>query len=67
MRSSRCRSSSFRRGSGTRRRRSTQHYARVMPTKLSRAYTDAQYFQRNLRTIDVLIDQEAVRAGRRGR
>jgi hypothetical protein len=42
---------------------STQHYARVMPTKLSRAYTDAQYFQRNLRTIDVLIDQDAVRAG----
>jgi integrase len=42
---------------------STQHYARVMPTKLSRAYTDAQYFQRNLRTIEVLIDQEAVRAG----
>jgi hypothetical protein len=42
---------------------STQHYARVTPTKLSRAYTDAQYFQRNLRTIDVLIDQEAVRSG----
>jgi hypothetical protein len=41
---------------------STQHYARVMPTKLSRAYTDAQYFQRNLRTIEVLIDQDAVRA-----
>jgi Phage integrase family len=40
---------------------STQHYARVTPTKLARAYTDAQYFQRNLRTIDVLIDQEAVR------
>jgi hypothetical protein len=35
----------------------------MTPTKLSRAYTDAQYFQRNLRTIDVLIDQEAVRAG----
>jgi len=42
---------------------STQHYARVIPTKLARAYTDAAYFQRNLRTIDVLIDQEAVRAG----
>lgn len=39
---------------------STQHYARLSPTKLSRAYTDAQYFQRNLRTIDVLIDQDAV-------
>jgi hypothetical protein len=35
----------------------------VTPTKLSRAYTDAQYFQRNLRTIDVLINQDAVRRG----
>jgi integrase len=42
---------------------STQHYARLAPTKLARAYTDAAYFQRNLRTIDVLIDQEAIRAG----
>jgi integrase len=41
---------------------STQHYAHLTPTKLSRAYTDAQYFQRNLRTIDVLIDQDPVRA-----
>ena len=41
----------------------TQHYARVAPTKLARAYTDAAYFQRNLRTIEVLIDQDAVRAG----
>jgi integrase len=42
---------------------STQHYARLTPTKLARAYTDAAYFQRNLRTIDVLIDRDAVRAG----
>jgi integrase len=41
---------------------STQHYARLTPTKLARAYTDAAYFQRNLRTIDVLIDRDAVRA-----
>jgi integrase len=41
----------------------TQHYARLTPTKLARAYTDAAYFQRNLRTIDVLIDRDAVRAG----
>jgi hypothetical protein len=41
----------------------TQHYARLTSTKLSRAYTDAQYFQRNLRTIEVLIDQQAVRSG----
>lgn len=42
---------------------STQHYARLTPTTLARAYTDAAYFQRNLRTIDVLIDQDAVRRG----
>jgi hypothetical protein len=42
---------------------STQHYARLTPTKLARAYTDAAYFQRNLRTIDVLIDQDVIRAG----
>jgi hypothetical protein len=41
----------------------TQHYARLTPTKLARAYTDAAYFQRNLRTIDVLIDRDTVRAG----
>lgn len=43
---------------------STQHYARISPTKLARSYTDAAYFQRNLRTIEVLIDQEVVRSGK---
>jgi len=42
---------------------STQHYARINPTKLARSYTDAAYFQRNLRTIEMLIDQEVVRSG----
>jgi hypothetical protein len=43
---------------------STQHYARISPTKLARSYTDAAYFQRNLRTIEALIDQEVVRSGK---
>ena len=43
---------------------STQHYARISPTKLARSYTDAAYFRRNLRNIEVLIDQEVVRNGK---
>jgi integrase len=42
---------------------STQHYARITPTKLSKAYQDAGYFERNTRTISVLLDQEAVKSG----
>jgi len=42
---------------------STQHYAKVTPTKLAKAYADANYFRTNLRMIDVLIDREAVRSG----
>lgn len=42
---------------------STQHYAKVTPTKLTQAYQQADYFARNVRTIQVLIDQEAVRTG----
>ncbi len=41
----------------------TQHYARVTPTALARAYADAEYFRRNLRMVEVLIDQEAIRSG----
>jgi hypothetical protein len=48
---------------GHRHPNSTQHYARINPTKLARSYADAEYFQRNLRTIEVLIDQNVVRAG----
>jgi integrase len=46
---------------------STQFYANIMPTKLSRAFDDAGYFERNLRAIDVLIDQSAVRSGLGGK
>jgi hypothetical protein len=42
---------------------STQRYAKITPTKLMKSYSDAGYFGRNLRTIEVLIDQEKVRAG----
>jgi integrase len=42
----------------------TQHYAKITPTKLAKSYADAGYFARNLRAIDVLVDQEVVRNGR---
>jgi hypothetical protein len=42
----------------------TQHYAKITPTKLAKSYADAGYFMRNLRAIDVLVDQEVVRSGR---
>ncbi len=41
----------------------TQHYVRVTPTKLAKRYTDAGYFERNLRTIQVLIDRDAITSG----
>ncbi len=41
----------------------TQHYVKVAPTRLAKSYTDAGYFGRNLRMIEVLVDQEAVRNG----
>ena len=42
----------------------TQHYAKITPTKLAKSYADAGYFSRNLRAIEVLVDQEVVRSGR---
>jgi site-specific recombinase XerC len=42
----------------------TQHYAKIAPTKLAKSYADAGYFTRNLRAIEVLVDQESVRNGR---
>ena len=48
---------------GHRRPESTQSYAKISPTKLARSYDAAGYFERNLRTIEVLVDQEAVRKG----
>ena len=42
---------------------STQRYAKITPTKLMKSYADAGYFSRNLRAIEVLIDQDKVRSG----
>ncbi len=42
---------------------STQHYAKITPNTLTRAYTEAGYFARNVRTIEVLLDRDAVTSG----
>ena len=41
---------------------STRHYVSITPTKLTKAYTDAGYFERNMRAIEVLIDQDTVKS-----
>jgi integrase len=41
----------------------TQHYAKIAPTTLAKAYSDAGYFARNVRTIEVLVDRDAVTCG----
>jgi len=41
----------------------TQYYARITPTRLAKAYADAGYFARNVRAIEVLIDQDAIISG----
>ena len=48
---------------GHRSPQSTQFYAKITPTTLTRAYHDAGYFARNVRTIEVLIDRDAVTSG----
>jgi len=42
---------------------STQQYAKISPSTLTKAYRDAGYFERNVRTIEVLIDREAAENG----
>jgi integrase len=42
---------------------STQHYAKITPNTLAKAYADAGYFERNVRTIEVLIDRDTVTSG----
>ena len=42
---------------------STQHYARITPLTLTKAYTDAGYFARNVRAIEVLLDRDAITNG----
>jgi hypothetical protein len=41
----------------------TRHYAKITPNTLTRAYRDAGYFARNVRTIDVLPGRGAVATG----
>jgi len=41
----------------------TQHYAKIAPATLAKAYSDAGYFARNIRTIEVLVDRDAVTSG----
>jgi len=48
---------------GHRELSSTRHYAKITPNTLTRAYRDAGYFERNVRTIEVLLDRDAVTAG----
>jgi len=46
---------------------STQHYAQVDPTKLASDVAKANYFEQNLATIEVLLDQEAIMNGQASR
>jgi integrase len=48
---------------GHRSPQSTQYYAKISPVTLTRAYDDAGYFARNVRTIEVLVDRDAVASG----
>lgn len=51
---------------GHRSPESTQHYAKISPNTLTKTYDDAGYFARNIRTIEVLVDREAVASGAAG-
>jgi hypothetical protein len=48
---------------GHRTPEATRHYVQLTPTKLAQSYRDAEYFARNVRLIEVLVDQDAVRTG----
>lgn len=48
---------------GHRSPEATRHYVTVTPTKLAGAIERAGYFARNLRTIAVLVDKDAVSSG----
>ena len=48
---------------GHRTPNTTQHYAQITPNTLTRAYTEACYFARNIRTVEVLLDRDAVTSG----
>jgi len=48
---------------GHRSVQATQSYPRITPNTLAKAYNDAGYFARNVRTIEVLLDRDAVAFG----
>jgi integrase len=48
---------------GHRTPNTTQHYAKITPNTLSKAYSEAGYFARNVRAIEVLVDRDAVVSG----
>ncbi|MFH7596911.1 tyrosine-type recombinase/integrase [Streptomyces racemochromogenes] len=48
---------------GHRSPQSTQYYAKITPNTLSKASSEAGYFERNVRTIEVLVDRDAVASG----
>lgn len=48
---------------GHRSPESTRHYTKISPRVLTKSYANAQYFARNLRMIDVLIDQDIIKDG----
>jgi hypothetical protein len=43
--------------------RATQHYIQISPTKLAKAYVDADYFGPTVATVHVLLDQEVILSG----
>lgn len=46
---------------------STRYYAKILQRTLTAAYRKADYFARNIRTIEVLIDRDSVLTGAAGR
>jgi|SRR6185437_10198243 len=48
---------------GHSRLESTQWYAKVTPDKLTEAYLDARYFERNVAVVQVLLDCAAIESG----
>ena len=46
---------------------STQWYAKVSPDKLTQAYVDARYFERNVAVVQVLLDRAAIESGAAGK
>ena len=44
---------------GHRTPEATAHYAKITPNTLARAYNDAGYFARNVRTVEVLVYRDA--------